>query len=665
MSADYLQQLGINEKNLKLRRDYIRLGEKERKLIGEYIPWAEKNAADIAREFYDWQFSFPRTRAFFEGYARHAGADIKTLRRRLEGTQAQYFIEIFRGARTNWGAEYFEKRLQIGKQHDLINLPQKWYMGAYTEYYHLLQKYLRRDFRAIANHYPVKLLDLEQALMKILNYDQQAVCDSFLFSTFESLGLSVDNLSYDDTHDRTEQVAKVKANLKTLHTQAEKIAAQQLDDEVLNEHISGSLGNAFAAMITNLKTVNQRLRLISEGRLDEALAQGESTADRKLDFSMQRMVEILSGLIGDLNQLIADASNGQLNSRLHKDGLSGSYVEIVNGINAMLDNFLKPVRKTSEMLLKLGEGDLTFDVSEDFAGDYASISIALRETVNAFNNALGQVAESVSQLTGGSDQVANSSQTVAQGATEQASSLQEISASLTEIISQTKLNSDNAGMADRQAESAQTAAREGSVKMEKMGEAMQDIENSSAQISRIIKVIDEIAFQTNLLALNAAVEAARAGVHGKGFSVVAEEVRNLAQRSARAAKETTELIENSVDRIKHGAQISREATEGYQEIISSIKKMNDLVNEINAASKEQVNGLDQIGSGMSQIDGATQAMTASAEESASAAQELSGQVQQLRAMLTHFKLNHQPKLPPATRVPIAQQDHDFNLDFEF
>jgi methyl-accepting chemotaxis protein len=210
-----------------------------------------------------------------------------------------------------------------------------------------------------------------------------------------------------------------------------------------------------------------------------------------------------------------------------------------------------------------------------------------------------------------------------------------------ELTSQTNMNAENATQANQLAAQARLSAEKGNKEMGNMVRAMTDINESAASISKIIKAIDEIAFQTNLLALNAAVEAARAGKHGKGFTVVAEEVRNLAQRSAAAAKETAEMIEGSIKKTEVGAKIAEETSKALEEIVSGSTKVTDLIGEIASASKEQAMGIGQINQGLSQVDQVTQQVTAGAEESASASEELSSQSLQLKNMLTKFRLRRQ------------------------
>lgn len=341
----------------------------------------------------------------------------------------------------------------------------------------------------------------------------------------------------------------------------------------------------------------------------------------------------------EVNQVIAAATGGDLNRRGNLNSLSEVYRPMMQGINTLIEAIVAPIGELRDKLQQVSAGDLTAYVTGAYEGDHALLKKALNTTLDSLNDILSQVNATSEQVNTGASQVSEASQSLSQGATEQAAALEEITASMTEMASQTKQNAENATQANQLAIESKKGAEAGNHQMEEMVVAMKAIDESSKNISKIIKVIDEIAFQTNLLALNAAVEAARAGVHGKGFAVVAEEVRNLAARSANAAKETTALIEESIAKVNQGTEIADKTATALNEIVSSIGKVTDLVAEIAAASNEQAQGIAQTNKALGQMDQVTQQNTANAEESAAASQELSNQAGNLQRMLTKFKLS--------------------------
>ncbi len=297
-----------------------------------------------------------------------------------------------------------------------------------------------------------------------------------------------------------------------------------------------------------------------------------------------------------------------------------------------------PVNKLVIAAEKIADGDLNVDVKQNSRDEIGMLASAFKRMSDNLNDVISSISSAAEQVSAGSRQVSDSSVELSQGATEQASSIEELTASLEEISTQTRLNAENAAQASSLAENVKTIALNGNKHMKEMLNAMDDINDSSSNISKIIKVIDEIAFQTNILALNAAVEAARAGQHGKGFAVVAEEVRNLAARSANAAKETTDMIEGSIRKVEGGTKIANETAEALGLIVDGVAKAADLVGNIAEASNEQAAGIEQINQGIMQVSQVIQANSATSEESAAASEELSSQAEVLSEQVERFTL---------------------------
>ena len=308
-------------------------------------------------------------------------------------------------------------------------------------------------------------------------------------------------------------------------------------------------------------------------------------------------------------------------------------------LGQLTDSFKKmkaTIAEQAEIAYSIANGDLSCDVTVH--SDKDVLGNALRILVQDNNKILSNIKESSMQLTTGAEQVAIASQSLAQGSTEQASAIEEITASMQDIEEKTRDNAAKAEEAGELVHKAKDSATAGNEQMHSMVGAMKEINESSENISKIIKVIDDIAFQTNILALNAAVEAARAGVHGKGFAVVAEEVRNLAGKSASAASETAEMIEDSIRKVNVGSRMAEETSEALDGIMSAVDAMVDLIGQITVASNDQATAISQIDQAIGQVSQVVQTNSATSEECAAASEELSNQAAALRTAIAKFKL---------------------------
>lgn len=264
---------------------------------------------------------------------------------------------------------------------------------------------------------------------------------------------------------------------------------------------------------------------------------------------------------------------------------------------------------------------------------------AMQKMLAGLNETLSTAKDTSHQVATASEQTSSASAAISQGAIQQVSSLSSIASAVTEIDSQAKSNAENATLANQTAEKVRDLSTRGKEQMDGTMKAMESIHSESREISRVVKVIDGIAFQTNLLELNAAVEAARSGTHGKGFAVVAAEVRNLATRSAQAAKETSDLIERTGKRTEAGLAVAAETSRSFESMEGDIANVALLLSQIAAASNEQATGVGEVAQGIGQIEQATHASSSNAEETAAAARQLAELAEELQKSIDRFQLN--------------------------
>jgi methyl-accepting chemotaxis protein len=300
---------------------------------------------------------------------------------------------------------------------------------------------------------------------------------------------------------------------------------------------------------------------------------------------------------------------------------------------------LVEMNKAVEMMQKQSESKVKLLLTVQFIGVFTSIIcilcsfLIIFRIIRMLHNVTEDLNIAAKEVAEGSSSIATSSQSLADGSSSQAASIEQSSASIEEMSAMTKLNAENAKSANDIMKGTRDIVVKANTAMKSLIGSMEDISKASEETFKIIKTIDEIAFQTNLLALNAAVEAARAGESGAGFAVVADEVRNLALRAAEAAKNTSELIEGTVEKISLGSDIVETANNAFTEVTESSGRAGTLIEEISNASSEQAEGIEQINKAVAEMDRVVQNTAAISEESASAAEEMSAQAEEMNSIV--------------------------------
>jgi methyl-accepting chemotaxis protein len=436
---------------------------------------------------------------------------------------------------------------------------------------------------------------------------------------------------------KTMQVVKAVAAGDLSQGFNEQLDAQSRDEVDI-------LAQTFQELMAYLHHIASAAASLSQGNLTVQIA-ARSEADL-LSRNFLQAVEALRGLVEEINLLIQAAQEGQLNQRGNAEKFDGVYAELVSGINATLDAVVAPINEAAQVLDRVAARDLTVQMANQYQGDHAKIKYAINTAVANLDRALERVAAGAEKVSADSAQITADSQALAQGAAAQAQTLFSVSQNLQQMAAATRRNADQAQAACQLSLGASASSDSGVQRINSLSTAIEEIKDSAGESARIISTIDDIADQTNLLALNAAIEAARAGEAGRGFAVVADEVRKLALRSAEAARSTHDLIKQSVTKAESGAALSREVIGNLAEINTQFKQVTTVMTEIAEASRQQYQEIEQLSASVEEISQVTQQTVLNSETSAQAAAKLAAQASEMLSLTADFKLT-------ATQLPTA------------
>ncbi len=494
------------------------------------------------------------------------------------------------------------------------------------------------NYSILSNIVSVKTLASVQGNIQKLSASTEKM-DQYLTKVQKTMTTQDEIAQYNSIKDSMTQYEEVSKQVVAL--------AQQNNDSQLNTTFAEQatpLADKISASVTNL--------LSSKTNAGSQLAASLSSQGNIATFGIfgiiliALLISVLIGMfvargiskpVGELAEAAQKMAEGDLSVELNyrsRDEI-GMLAAAFSQTIAKLKAYIIDIRTS---LAQLAQGDLNVTLSEEFKGDFAELETSINGIVRSLNNTLTQIRYASEQVSTSSAQVSDGAQELAQGATEQASSVEELTATIEEVSSHVKDNATHAIDASKHVTHVSEEIEASNRHMDEMMTAMTQISQSSGEISKIIKTIEDIAFQTNILALNAAVEAARAGEAGKGFAVVADEVRNLASKSAAAAKDTTELIENSINQVENGTKIADETAQSLLQVVESAKVVSSTVEKISQVTIRQSKAIGQITLGLEQISSVVQNNSATAEESAAASEELSGQAQVLETLVEKFKL---------------------------
>ncbi len=556
--SNLTDQYHINNTNLDLRKQFITLDEQKIQTLKQLEGWANKVADPIAKEFYDHQFTFPPTRAFYEAYAQQKHMPFERLRQHLEGMQAEYFRQIFEEAvKGDFGPDYFERRLKVGQIHNVINLPLKWYVGSYSLYFTLVRKYLFRRFW----YRPMWRAKAELAIFTVFNYDMQAVSDAFFYDYLESIGLDLGQIQMQSTgHDLSEYYRLLKQTVRGV-----------LEETSRTGHFLTQASNRLAEIA------------------DQA---GQTTSE-----------------VSQTIQQLALGASHQAEALFHTRSNLEQSSQTIEGVARGAQEQAQAVTRTAGAITGLVSSIQTISTSAD---EQAQAVLGAKDAGDSLGTTIAQISERTQHV---ADFIQNQLRTAQEGQ---------------QTARQVVNGIDQLGVATEQ-----------------LAERIRELGKRSGQIGAIVETIDDIASQTNLLALNAAIEAARAGEHGKGFAVVADEVRKLAERSSLATKEirtmieavqrgseqTVEAMNQTGQEVQAGVALTRQAGTAFEAIAAGTAESADQINAILSAVKIIRGAAEQLRQALAVVEQVAGRNRSVAQEMRSASEVVLEAVEQVSAVV--------------------------------
>ncbi|MEN8906505.1 MAG: methyl-accepting chemotaxis protein [Clostridiales bacterium] len=466
--------------------------------------------------------------------------------------------------------------------------------------------------------------------------------------------LKYGNLSYKAKHIGKNELSEISEEInlfvddlnENLLSKLDKVSKGEYINDVLIKSEKDEIGPKIKLVQDTLNNLVLEIDKITRGAVDGNFGYRCDIEKfkgnyKKILIGINNTIESITNPIIDVSSTMDDILSGNLDASMNKN-YKGKYLELSNSVNNMVRYLKSVISQTSNILNEVSIGNLSINKLDiSYRGEFENISLNINKIIDSLNGLIGNIYKSANEVSYSSKEIEKGSNQISKDASEQASSIEEITATMEVLSENTKNNSKASKQANNLVDLTTSNAVQGTEIMKDMLISMEEINESSVKIRKIIKVIDEIAFQTNILAINASIEAESAGQYGRGFSVVADEVRSLAVKCAEAAKETTVMIEESIKKVSKGIRLADETSNSLSDIYMNAKSSSKLVKEITGYSEEQSNSITQISTATILLANAIQLTTGISKESANTGEKLSIQSDNLKSMINKFKLKEQ------------------------